>query len=171
MKTAYIVHKESYEVYEVFGPTIGFLTPPSEQDNSYCVIKGIIPSGVSVPIHSHPDDESFYVLSGEVQVLAQQEANSNWKKVRTGDFVHLRGGVKHAWRNLSADPVETLVTTTSRLGRFFQEVGRPVIPGQIIPPSPPSPTELQYFMQAAARYNHWLGTPEENAAIGISLFT
>jgi len=46
---------------------------PSRED-AYCVMKGTIPPGVSVPIHSHADAESFYVLSGEAQVLVETEA-------------------------------------------------------------------------------------------------
>jgi len=41
----------------------------SSEEDAYCVIKGTIPPGVSVPLHSHRDAESFYVLSGEAQAL------------------------------------------------------------------------------------------------------
>jgi hypothetical protein len=34
---------------------------------------------------------------------------------------------------------------------------------------PPTLDQLQHFMRVAAKYNYWLGSPEENAAIGIVL--
>ena len=163
-----IINNGMYEVLEVFGPTVGFLTSPSEANAGYCIMHGVIPAGVSVPLHSHPDDESFYILSGVVQVLIQVENNFKWAEMKPGDFVHVEGGAKHAWRNTSGKAVEGLITTTPELGKFFQEVGRPVKPGKHF--SAPTPDQLQYFMQVADKYDHWLGSPEENAAVGIPVF-
>ncbi|HWP91435.1 MAG TPA: hypothetical protein VNN20_04460 [Thermodesulfobacteriota bacterium] len=72
METIYLLDKGMHGVLDVFGPTVEFLTPPSEADAVYCVMKGTVPPGVSVPIHSHPDDESFFILSGTTQILTQQ---------------------------------------------------------------------------------------------------
>jgi hypothetical protein len=56
---------------------------------------------------------------------------------------------------------------TAKLGRVFEEVGRPLFPGQ---PTPiPTPDGLQKFVQIAMRYGHWLATPEENMAAGVLL--
>jgi len=70
------------------------LSPPIE--DAYCVMKGTIPPDVSVPLHSHADAESFYVLSGEAQFLTQTEQGLEWQTLRPGDFVHIAGGAKHA---------------------------------------------------------------------------
>lgn len=58
-----------------------------------------------------------------------------------------------------------LIVTTPRLGAFFLEVGRPVEPDR--GSAPPSPEDFKRLAEAAERYKHWLGSPEENAAIGI----
>jgi hypothetical protein len=121
-----------------------------------------------VPLHSHPDAESFFVLSGAVQVLVERGTRLEWLDVRQGDFVHVPGGAKHAFRNTSGGPVVQLIATTPRLGRFFQETGKPVSAG--VSPSPPTPDDLRRFAEVAARYGHWMGSPEENAAVGITLF-
>ena len=63
---------------------------PSIED-AYCVMKGTIPPGVSVPIHSHADAESFYVLSGEGQALVGTEAGLQWQTLRR---LH-----PHSWRS------------------------------------------------------------------------
>jgi hypothetical protein len=60
-----------------------------------------------------------------------------------------------------------LMTTTPQLGRFFQEIVRPVTPG--VPPPSPTLAELAHCMRLAAHYHHWLGSPADNAAVGISL--
>jgi hypothetical protein len=36
---------------DVMGPTIEFLVPPA--DGEPCVMRGTIPSGAAVPLHSH----------------------------------------------------------------------------------------------------------------------
>jgi hypothetical protein len=58
---------------------------------------------------------------------------------------------------------------TGRLSGFFQEIGRPVTPG--FPPPPPTPEELAHCMRLTAHYHHWLGSPADNAAVGIALVT
>jgi len=170
MQTAQIVSDGMYGVLEVFGPTLEFLIPPDEAGAVYCVMMGSMPPGVSVPLHSHPDIESFFLLSGVVQVLSQSAQNFEWLDVKPGDFVHVPSGAKHAFRNIGTEPAVQLITTTPRLGRFFREVGRPIKPGAPQLP-PPTAGELQHFARTAARYRQWLGTPAENAAIGISSFS
>lgn len=162
MPTPYIVNKGMYGVLDVFGPTVEFLTSPSGADAVNCVMMGTIPPGVSVPLHSHSDVESFFLLSGAVQVLAQPGENFEWLDVNPDSFVQIPSGAKHAFRNTSSEPVVQLITTTPKLGRFFQEIGRPVTPG-VLPP-PPTPDELEHFMRVAAHYHYWLGSPTEAVA-------
>jgi len=59
MEAVYLTKKEKPEIFDVFGPTLVFLTPAKENDDGYCVMKGAIPPGVSVPMHSHPDHHSL----------------------------------------------------------------------------------------------------------------
>jgi quercetin dioxygenase-like cupin family protein len=56
-------------IVEFFGPTVEFLTLPEDEHNDFCVLKGTIPPGVSVPLHSHPDTEDFFIISGSVDGL------------------------------------------------------------------------------------------------------
>lgn len=148
------------------GPTVEFLVLPSECAGGYCMIRGTNPPGVSVPIHSHPDDESFFLFSGFIQALEQHENKFEWINMEAGDFRHVPQGVKHAWKNQSNDPAIAIIATTSRLGRFFQEVGRPVADAF---PRPPFEGDVRRFAEVAARYGHWLASPQENAAVGIKL--
>jgi quercetin dioxygenase-like cupin family protein len=154
-------------VLDVLGPTIEFLVSPSDSDAGYCVLKGTIPPGISVPLHSHPDEESFFLLSGKVHALEQRKNGFEWIKMNAGNFRHVPPGIKHAWKNESNEPAIAIIVTTPRLAEFFLEVGRRVATDA--PPQPPSPGDVQRFAAAAARYHHWLASPEENAAVGIRL--
>jgi hypothetical protein len=57
--------------------------------------------------------------------------------------------------------------TKQELYSFFRELARPLDPNRA--PAPPTPEEMQQFFSAAQRYEHWLASPDENAAIGITL--
>ncbi len=163
-----IVVEREREAIEVFGPNIQFLVAPQPSDEAPCIIKGTIPPGVFVPMHSHPGIEAFFMLSGDVEVLSDKDGKTHWIGAGPGDFIEVPSDAKHGFRNRSQHPVIQLITTTSKLGRFFQEVGRPITQDRLV--SPPSPDEIQRFLKAARRYGYRLATPEENAAIGISLF-
>ena len=65
-------------VLELFGPTVEFLTSPQEAQSDFCVLKGTIPPGVSVPLHSHADTEDFFVIFGEIEGLRQDSEGHKW---------------------------------------------------------------------------------------------
>lgn len=140
------------------------LSPLNE--DAYCVIKGTIPPGVSVPLHSHADAESFYVLSGEAEALVQTESGLEWQVLRPGDFLHISGGAKHAWRNVSSEPMSALITLTAKLGRALREMAQ--FTGEYGRQFP-SRAAIQHLAQISDRYGYWLGSREENAAVGIVL--
>jgi len=51
------------------GPSIQFLTPLEEGDDTPCLMRGTIPPGVAVPLHSHADSETLLQVSSEVEAL------------------------------------------------------------------------------------------------------
>jgi quercetin dioxygenase-like cupin family protein len=165
MKTITVTGSETLEVLSILGLTVEFLTAPSV--TQYCVLKGTIPPGVAVPIHSHPDDESSFLLSGSVQSLREDGTRLEWFDMQIGEFIHVPGGAKHAWRNRSSEPAVQLITTTAKLGRFFREVGHPVWPGLAY--EAPTAEEVQRFARLASQYGHWLASVEENIRAGIHL--
>lgn len=163
MDTLNVIGQDTLPVVEVLGVTVQFLTPPDEA--GYCMMRGTIPPAMSVPLHSHPDAETFFVLSGSVQTLVERDGRLDWIDLRPGDFVHIRGNVKHAHRNVSSEPVVEVVTTGATLGRFFQEVGRAVKPGVTLAPA--TQEDVRRVTHAAAKYGHWVASPDENAAAGL----
>ena len=59
-----IVLQRECKALELFGPSVQFLVVPQPSDEAPCVMKGTIPPGAFVPVHSHLGVESFFVLSG-----------------------------------------------------------------------------------------------------------
>jgi quercetin dioxygenase-like cupin family protein len=164
----YNFNESKHPILEVFGPTVQFLMTPEEAAQPLCVLKGIIPPGSSVPLHSHDDVECFYMISGYQEVLIEARGELIWIGCNPGDFIQVPGGTKHAFRNRSSAPGISICCMTAKLGRFFEEVGRPLFPGLLT--STPTPEALQKFVQIAMRYGYWLATPEENAAAGVPVF-
>jgi Cupin domain len=165
---AQLVEPEKVETLDVLGPTIQLLTKPEEADLWPCVMRGTIPPGVVIPLHSHADPETFVALSGEFEGLSQAAEDIAWVRITPGDIFHVPGGAKHAFRNPAAAPAVMDIVSTSKIGRFFQEVGTPVRPGAR-PSGPPSSEAIRHFIETAERYGYWNATPEENARIGLSL--
>ena len=145
------------------GATVEFLTRP-DAPGGFCAMRGTIPPGGIVPLHSHDDAEAFLVLSGTKQVLLPGDAGLEWHRVRAGDYIDVASGAPHAWHNDSDQPVVDLLITTNRLGQFFEQMRRP--DGTA---GPPTPDDLARLGALATNYGYWTATPEENAAVGIHL--
>ena len=96
-----------------------------EQTGSYEVFRQSGPDGSGPPLHSHPWDEAFYVLGGQVHfgVDAQQDLVAE-----TGTLVHIPGGSTH-WFRFGVDG-GVMLSITSRAGAsaFFAHVDRDVSP-------------------------------------------
>lgn len=163
---AHLVDQRDVETFDVLGPRIEYLTRPD--GNAPCLMRGTIPPGVSVPLHSHADPEMFVAVSGEIEGLVHSTEGFEWIRIEPGDVFHVPGGAKHAFRNRGQAPAVMFVISTSRIGRFFQEIGTPVVAGDR-PSGPPAIAVIQRFLETAERYGYWNALPEENARIGISL--
>jgi hypothetical protein len=40
------------------------------------VLQGVIPPGVSIPLHSHPDTEDFFIISGQEKYHERKETKT-----------------------------------------------------------------------------------------------
>jgi quercetin dioxygenase-like cupin family protein len=149
------------------GTLFEILASPEEVGDSICLIRGTVPPGVAVPLHSHLDLEIFYVLEGAMEIFQSNKGASGWTTVGVGAVVAVPGNVKHALRNTSPFPATLVLVTTSRMWEFFSEVSKPFDPSRR--PVPPTPEERKSFSATVARYGHWMASSEENAAIGIRL--
>ncbi|RRI07763.1 cupin domain-containing protein [Mesorhizobium tamadayense] len=173
-ETAHLVDVRATEMIEIQGPTIQFLTPlaaigSTADDDGPCVMRGTIPPGVSVPLHSHHDPETFLTLSGELEGLAESRRGFEWIRIEPGDVFHVPGGARHAFRNIGQEAAVMNIVSTARIARFFREVGRPVPASGEPPLGPPSAETIRHFLATAEKYGYWNASPEENARIGIAL--
>jgi quercetin dioxygenase-like cupin family protein len=149
------------ETLDVLGPRINFLASLDIGEDEFTLIAGTVGPGVIVPLHSHPDRELFSIADGVLDAFVADQ----WHTFGAGDVVDIRDGARHAWRNTSGTPALVLIVTTVRMGRFFREIGRPIAATV----GPASPSDVERLLSTSARYGYWTGSPEDNAAIGLSL--
>jgi quercetin dioxygenase-like cupin family protein len=74
---------------------------------AFAVFEVLLPSGASPPLHSHPQDETFYVLDGEVTVWVGSEP----QRCRTGAVAFAPGGTPHSFL-VRSDTARMLVLST-----------------------------------------------------------
>ena len=101
-------------------------------------------------MHSHDVIEIFFVLSGNIEVLVEASGKMLWVEASVGDLIEIPSNAKHAFRNRSQNPVLNLLFTTSKRGRYFQEIGRRLASGESV--RPPTPDEIQHLLKTAQRY-------------------
>ena len=163
---AHFADPRNAETISVLGPTIQFLTPPDDE-SAPCIMRGSIPPGGSVPMHSHADPETFVMISGMVEGLVHDDDDYTWLRINPGDVFHVPGHAKHGWRNRGLQPAVMLLVSTARMGTFFREIGKRTTPDA--PHTTPSAEEIANFLKVSERYGYWNATPEENARVGISV--
>jgi quercetin dioxygenase-like cupin family protein len=152
---------DNSEIFDLFGPSIQFLTPLSDGDGDYCLIRGTVPTGAVVPLHSHAERETFQVLDGQIEGYWKD----HWITLTAGQVFDVPGGLRHGWRNLSSASTSLLIVAPMRLARFFHEMGRPLA---TLVPGAPKPEDFQRFVELASAYGYWLGGPADNAAAGLA---
>ena len=123
------------------------------------VIEDLAPRGEGTPLHAHrEDDESFYVLEGELTFWL-----GDGPPVRAvpGSFVHVPGGVAHAFR-VDSETARYLMVTTPRHGDFYRAISDPA-PERVLPPA--APMDIAKVGAACAAYGvEILGPPPEGGA-------
>jgi quercetin dioxygenase-like cupin family protein len=164
MQTEYVASGE--QTFDIFGVQLEFLIAPEQTSGEISLYRGTIPPNVVVPLHSHPEPEVLYVLEGGLEVYHESGPQQGWSIFSAGKVVAIPGDVKHALRNTSSTPATTVLIAQDGLYGFFREIAKPLKGRRT---APPSPEEMQNLFVAAAKYSYWMGSPEENAAIGINL--
>ena len=155
------------QTFNMFGVLLTFLVTPNETGHQVSLFKGALPPRVVIPLHSHAEPEVFYVLEGSLEVYRESGQSQGWSTTQPGGVLAIPGKMKHALRNTSSTPTTVILVTQEELYNFFRSVAKPFEAGQM--PAPPSPEDMLQLFAAAAKYRYWMGSPEENATIGIFL--
>lgn len=81
------------------------------------------PANAGPPPHTHPWDEFYVVLNGELEVRLDGGAP---QILRKSAAVHIPAGTVHSYRNVSADTHFLTIVTKGNADKFFHQVSSEV---------------------------------------------
>jgi quercetin dioxygenase-like cupin family protein len=121
---------------------------------SLAIVEQVIPAGAESPWHVHrTQDESFYVLDGQVTVIVGEQ---RWT-LGPGDYAFGPREVPHGFRIEGHTPARLLLICTPGAGfdRFIHQASEPATAPGFPPPEPPDVARLARL--AAEAGNEVLG--------------
>ncbi len=135
----------------VWGPgdLYNLLATGEETNNAFFQFEAVVPRGGGPPAHIHSrEDESFYVVSGELEILLGDSTHH----AKAGDFVFIPRGTLHRFKNLSGSTAVQLVTfVPAGMEGYFREVFPPVTDRTAAPP-PITDQLIQKLNDVAPKY-------------------
>lgn len=103
----------------------------------FALWEGILPRGASPPLHSHPEDETFYVLDGQLTVwvvereLAREDGDppawvaTHARSCGVGAAVYAAGGTPHTFRVESDTAKVLFLSTPAGIEEFVRALAEP----------------------------------------------
>lgn len=140
----------------IVGDIYRFLATGDETDGRYTTFEATVPPGGGPPPHVHSrEDETFYVLEGEITFqIGEQRVIA-----KPGTFVHMPIGQPHAFKNETDQAAKMLISLTpAGLEGYFFEVGQPL--ESELPPKP-TQEEIEKLMAVAPRYGIEVKLPRD----------
>jgi quercetin dioxygenase-like cupin family protein len=100
-----------------------FLVTGEESGGAYFAMEALVPPGGGPPPHIHTrEDETFYLLEGQIEFLLGEETIV----AGPGDFVNVPRGTVHRFHNAGAETARMVLTfTPAGLERWFEETLEP----------------------------------------------
>ena len=134
-----------------------FKATGEDTGGAYSLTDSVVPPGGGPPPHiHHREDEAFWVLEGELEVMVGESTF----KASAGSFVHLPKDIPHSYENIGLGPARfiTLIVPAG-LERFFEEVGKPV--SDVSSPPPFGEEDIDKLLAIAPKYGAEILLPEE----------
>jgi quercetin dioxygenase-like cupin family protein len=96
-----------------------FLVTGEESNGAYFAMEALVPPAGGPPPHIHRrEDETFYLVDGEIEFLLDDET----VMAGPGDFVNVPRGTVHRFRNTGSQTARMVLTfTPAGIERWFDE--------------------------------------------------
>ena len=121
----------------------------AQTGGAFALADHLAPRGNASPVHVHDrDDETFFVLDGELWVFAGEEEHT----AGPGTVAVLPRRLRHAYVVTSARARFLTLHTPAGFEQFAAEVGEPAR-ALTLPPPPAGPPDFAALAQAAARHH------------------
>jgi len=143
----------------VVGDVYRFMATGEDTNGKYAMWEAIVPPGGGPPPHVHSkEEESFYVLEGEITFQIGEK-----RVVATaGMFANMPVGTPHSFKNESSKPAKMLISVApAGLEKMFFEIGVPLPEGSITA-LPPTKEEIEKLLNVAPRYGLEIRVPHHD---------
>lgn len=149
MNQPFIANHSERPAIDVLGDRYTVLLSSEETGQAYSLFEFHVPKGHGSPPHVHSrEDESFFVLSGEVDFMIDEKI----VRAKAGDVIFGPRGISHNFTGVSEDPARMICfASPGGIEKFFSAVGTPVT-DRSIPPKPPTDEAVQKLMQLAPKF-------------------
>jgi len=118
-----VMKQGSGESLRVMGAEVTFLCTAERTGHAWSLMEVGLPRDAGPPPHTHPWDEAYYVVEGEVAFTL----DGREQRVGAGDFIYAPGGTLHGFRGVSERPARLLIfDAPAHAESFFREVDREV---------------------------------------------
>ncbi len=133
----------------VVGDVYRFLATGDDTQGKYAMWEALVPPGGGPPPHIHSrEEESFYVLEGEITF----SVNGQTIVASAGTFANMPIGSLHSFRNESDRPARLLISVApAGLEQMFFASGVPLTEGATTAP-PPTQQEIEKLLEIAPNY-------------------
>ncbi len=136
------------DTYHILGTIIRLLCPSAANNGAFSLCEYRVRAGAGSPMNRHPaDDESFYVLSGQIEIVIDGVATTHGP----GGFARVPNGSPHRFTNTGTD-VATMLSVNAPGAlhdRFFRTAGEPLPPGSRDFPISTHPPDIAAIRAAA----------------------
>jgi len=127
------------------GDTYTVLLSGDDTNGRYCLVDMHIPPGGGPPPHRHDFEESFTLLTGEIEATVRGEKSV----VRAGETVSIPANAPHSFTNASMQAARLLcICAPSGQEEFFAQVGVPVSTRTTQVPKPDEATQAEFVKKA-----------------------
>ncbi len=144
----------------VLGELLTYKVASQNTGGAYSLFEVATQPGGGPPPHvQHREDESFYVLEGQFELLSGKET----LRLGAGSLLYVPKGTLHSHKNVGEGVGRMLVTQTpgGLYERFFEQVGEPAMDGS--EPPVDVPQDMGRIVAIAVRYGieipRPIGTP------------
>jgi mannose-6-phosphate isomerase-like protein (cupin superfamily) len=142
----------------LLGDLYTFKAVSEDTDGAFALWETVSPPEGGPPPHlHHREDETFYVIEGEMEFLVGDDTVG----AGAGSFVHIPKGTMHTFKNVGVAPARFVVTVIpGGFEKFFFEVGEPAT-DKSSPPLSEGPPDVEKLVATAAKYNCEIPPPPQ----------
>ncbi len=148
---AQILHVRPGEgaAFSAVGDVYRILATGEQSGGLYALTEArVLPGGGPPPHIHHCEDESFFVMEGEITFTV----NGRTTVAGPGSFVQGPRGIPHAFQNAGSVPARMLILVTPPgFENFLAEMAHPV-PSFDSPPLPVTPADIEKLLRVAPKY-------------------